>query len=515
MHELHLYKISLNNIGACVLLSASFLLSVIFFRIFLHPLRGVPGPFIARITEIWRTYRYYNYDWHKDILDLHRRYGPVVRVSPNEVSIVSRKGLVEVYGHGKGTLKTSWYDVWDISGMNPSFFFVQNPRQHSFLRKRVAGVYSMTALLSLEKNIESISQSLWTKLDQFAQTGRHINLHTWATYFAFDVVGKVALGQPIGFIEESRDVMGLISSIHTGFRLMSIFGYIPGQMFWFNNPVMRGLGRLINGTYVSPYDHFTEWSLQQINNRIQNPGDKDRSPDMLDHFISMKEPDGSSATIESVLGEVGNIIGAGADTTSIGIAAVIAQLISHKDHYYRVRDEVDKAYQDHGPLNESEELPFKVLEKLPYLGACIKEALRLHPSILWQLPREAPKQGIDISGYYIPPSATISMSPLAQNRDKDTFGPDANNFNPTRWTVGNGNSEAKIRDMDKHLATFGYGGRVCAGRNLAMIEITKFVAEFTRRYEADYVNKEQPLRLKSQWFSYQSDMLVRLVPRKK
>lgn len=42
-------------------------------------------------------------NWHQDILELHCRYGLVVRVLPNEVSIVGKDGLVKVFDHGKGT----------------------------------------------------------------------------------------------------------------------------------------------------------------------------------------------------------------------------------------------------------------------------------------------------------------------------------------------------------------------------------------------------------------------------
>lgn len=76
-----------------------------FYNVFLHPLRKIPGPFLAGLTELWRTTRYGRGQWHDDILDLHRQYGPVVRVSPNEVSFVDREALEQVYGHSTGTKK--------------------------------------------------------------------------------------------------------------------------------------------------------------------------------------------------------------------------------------------------------------------------------------------------------------------------------------------------------------------------------------------------------------------------
>jgi hypothetical protein len=73
----------------------------IFYRLFLHPLAHVPGPFIARFTGLWRTRRYFKGTWYDDILELHKVYGRVVRIAPNEVSFVDGKALKRVYGHGK------------------------------------------------------------------------------------------------------------------------------------------------------------------------------------------------------------------------------------------------------------------------------------------------------------------------------------------------------------------------------------------------------------------------------
>jgi hypothetical protein len=89
---------------ATALLLFAFLLV---YRIFLHPLSHIPGPFAARTTELWRTSRYFRGTWHKDILELHRRYGPVVRVSPNEVSVVDADALTTVWGFSKPAVKVS------------------------------------------------------------------------------------------------------------------------------------------------------------------------------------------------------------------------------------------------------------------------------------------------------------------------------------------------------------------------------------------------------------------------
>jgi hypothetical protein len=102
------YKI-LTNLGwqEALLLVAIAIVTNVVYNACLHPLRKVPGPFLAGITELWRTTKYASGHWHQDILDLHHQYGPVVRVSPNEVSFVDQAALEQVYGHSTGTKKVT------------------------------------------------------------------------------------------------------------------------------------------------------------------------------------------------------------------------------------------------------------------------------------------------------------------------------------------------------------------------------------------------------------------------
>lgn len=319
----------------------------------------------------------------------------------------------------------------------------------------MASAYTMSTILSLEPEVQQIADAVWKKLDKYAQEGKPVNMSNWANYFAFDVVGKLALGSPIGFIEQEQDVMSIIRSIHAGFYQMASMGYVPGQMIWINNPVTQTILSVVERLMQSgsSFDTFGKWMVDQLMKRLSESEGTERKADMLDHYIAMKEPDGSKATVPSILAETGNIIGAGADTTSIGIRAVLAQLVLHPGDYLQVREEVDKAYAEGGFAPGYSGIPYLVAEKLTFLNACVKEALRLHPSILWQLPRQAPANGVRIAGHYIPSSATISMSPIAQNRDRSVFGADADEWRPTRWMTSKGSDPAQIREMDKFNVT--------------------------------------------------------------
>lgn len=87
-----------------VTLAVLYIAQVIYYVVF-HPLQKIPGPFLARFSGLWRNIRYFRGTWHDDVLKLHEKYGPVVRIAPNEVSFVDRKALLVLYGHGTSARK--------------------------------------------------------------------------------------------------------------------------------------------------------------------------------------------------------------------------------------------------------------------------------------------------------------------------------------------------------------------------------------------------------------------------
>ena len=85
---------------------------------------------------------------------------------------------------------------------------------------------------------------------------------------------------------------------------------------------------------------------------------------------------------------------AGSDTTAIASRPVFYYLITNPSTYRRLVSEIDLASAD-GQL--SDPIAYAETFKLPYLCACIKEAMRLHPSIAFTLPRIVPEGGDHIA----------------------------------------------------------------------------------------------------------------------
>jgi hypothetical protein len=74
---------SLPNVGVAV---AVYLLAWVIYCRTLHPLAKVPGPLWPAVSRTWQMYHIYRGDIELAERDLHRRYGSVVRIAPNEVS---------------------------------------------------------------------------------------------------------------------------------------------------------------------------------------------------------------------------------------------------------------------------------------------------------------------------------------------------------------------------------------------------------------------------------------------
>jgi len=91
------------------LVNALAIASVLVYRLFFHPLAKIPGPFFARCSTLWQNWCYWGGTWHDDILRVHEKYGPVVRINHAEVSFVDAEAFKRVYGHNNPCKKVLHY----------------------------------------------------------------------------------------------------------------------------------------------------------------------------------------------------------------------------------------------------------------------------------------------------------------------------------------------------------------------------------------------------------------------
>lgn len=128
--------------------------------------------------------------------------------------------------------------------------------------------------------------------------------------------------------------------------------------------------------------------------------------------------------------------------------------------YSKLVAEIDEAYAD-GAL--SDPVAYAEAAKLPYLRACISEAMRMHPPFATSLPRVAPAGGAVVSDTHIPGGYIVGVNPAVLQRDKVVYGPDADTFNPDRWIEGD------HAWMERTMFQFGAGTHTCIGKNVSYL----------------------------------------------
>lgn len=83
-------------------------------------LRAVPGPFVARFSGLYRLYMSYSGQGPLHYRRLHEKYGKLVRVGWNHVSVSDPSMIPVIYGAGSKYLKVSnelsFCKLWDGLG---------------------------------------------------------------------------------------------------------------------------------------------------------------------------------------------------------------------------------------------------------------------------------------------------------------------------------------------------------------------------------------------------------------
>lgn len=160
----------------------------------------------------------------------------------------------------------------------------------------------------------------------------------------------------------------------------------------------------------------------------------------------------------------------GWDTTAFALTLATYYVLKNPTVKAKLDKELTSALPDPGA-----DVDYSRLEELEYLAAVVKESLRLMLGVLTRLTRVNPHSDEQYGDYTIPAGTKISMSLPDINLDTSIWGSDAEEFRPERWL---GHPE-----LDQWLATFSRGTRVCAGEELAWMEMKMILATLFRRYE--------------------------------
>lgn len=94
---------------------------------------------------------------------------------------------------------------------------------------------------------------------------------------------------------------------------------------------------------------------------------------------------------------------AGSETTATLLCGATFYLLKNPDSLQKLTDEVRNEF------SSAAHMTIRSLARLPYLQACLDEALRLYPPVPGILPRRVILQGDVVNGQFIPGNASLSI----------------------------------------------------------------------------------------------------------
>ena len=261
---------------------------------------------------------------------------------------------------------------------------------------------------------------------------------------------------------------------------------------------------------------FPVWAAQQLQQRLsgrethESKGNdvNTRTRDFLDRFLdaaTTQNPPGYNLPLVTQWMYVN--VGAGADTVAVSLRAILYYLLKNPAKKAKLLRELDSA-QLKTPVS------WKESQRLPYLDACIKEGLRLHPAIGLGLEREVPESGLQMSdGYVLPAGTGVGMNAWVVGR-QDVFGADVDSFVPERWLQEKGEDEQAYRErvakMKRADLVFGGGSRSCTGRYIAFLEIYKVIPTLLLEFDIVLADEQQKWTTINRWVVRQENILCRL-----
>ncbi|KIO29637.1 hypothetical protein M407DRAFT_21225 [Tulasnella calospora MUT 4182] len=159
---------------------------------------------------------------------------------------------------------------------------------------------------------------------------------------------------------------------------------------------------------------------------------------------------------------------AGAETTESVIRSFLLAMTLHPQIQARVRSEID-AVIGH---NRFPSLEDRGVEKMPYLESTLLESMRWHPPVSSIIPH-LPIRDDTFRGYFIPKGTTIIANAWHVGRDPQLYH-EPNVFKPERFLKRNENDGPLTLDtstLNPLEYVFGFGRRICPGRELALQNI--------------------------------------------
>ncbi|KAH6879524.1 benzoate 4-monooxygenase cytochrome P450 [Thelonectria olida] len=438
--------------------------SILVYRMAFHRLNTFPGPFVARLSNLFGTSLWLkNYQVYNEIQKLHNKYGDYVRVGPSELSIADPKAFRMIHSNNSPCVKGPWYNV-----LQPmvSLQMIRNKQEHSRRRKIWDKALNTKALRDYEPRVTLYTSQLLSQVEKME--GKPFNVTKWFNFYTFDIMGDLAFGRSFDMLK-SAVTHYYMELAHANMLLIGAFS----RLVWLF-PLFKSIPGL-NYAHIQ----FQQWLTAQVEQRRKNkPEVRDVFSWILDDYESINHP--TKQDLADLHGDANLIVVAGSDTTAASLTALFYQLALHPDVCKTLQDEID------GFKGSNDASDHSSLAKLKFLQACIDESLRLSPAVPSGVQRMTPPKGLQVGDTFIPGNTIIQLPSYTMYRDDRAFA-QPNMFVPERWTT-----KPDLVKEPSVYAPFSTGRYSCVGKQLGLMEMRSVTFELLSRYDVSFVRDYSP-----------------------
>ncbi|KAF2320205.1 hypothetical protein GH714_025896 [Hevea brasiliensis] len=256
-----------------------------------------------------------------------------------------------------------------------------------------------------------------------------VNLPHYLFLMAFNVIGNLMLSRDL---LDSQCKEGYEFVQATGMAAMwagtpNVADFLP-FLKWFDPQGLRRNMSRDMARALKIVEGFVKERLEEY--KLGN--EEKNNKDFLDTLLEF-EGDGKDwhekIPYERIIIIILEMFFAGSETTSAATEWAMAELLRKPEAMRKVKEELNEVVGENRNVEESD------IEKLPYLQAVVKEALRLHPSVPLLVPRNT-MQDTNFMGYHIAKDTQVFVNAWAIGRDPDSW-EDPLTFKPERFLGSN------------------------------------------------------------------------------
>ncbi|KAH7931072.1 cytochrome P450 [Leucogyrophana mollusca] len=329
-----------------------------------HPLAQYPGPIPCKLSQIWNVYIMWGGKQHEYRTMLHDVYGPIVRIGPNELSMVDKDLLPFILGPQgmpKGPLNADSRLTPASEQQKESYSLIgcRNPVRHAQLRKAWNKAFAVSPMKDYEDLMMLRAVQLMERLEQFCRerpdgVGR-VDLAKWISFFSFDFMGDLIFGGGFELMRDD-DKEGHWHGMETAIFAPAMCQHVP----WFS-PILRVLPFA-----GAPMRAFAQFALHYSKVRAAT---EVKRKDLFYHITeaTLSDSDSGISAYPLILSNAVLAITAASDTTASVLSNIMYYLMSNPEAYAKLREEVDDAF----PLSDASPINTERFAKMPFLSGVV------------------------------------------------------------------------------------------------------------------------------------------------